>query len=322
MAASAIFDPVQRDLELVDEAIRQVSRVDYPLLESFLTHILSTRGKRVRPALVLLSASFHNYCLQFLVPLAAAIELLHTATLVHDDLIDNSSVRRGTPTLNALTSHSATVLVGDYLFATAAALCTETQNVRVMKVFGQTLMTICDGELRQIFSAGQWRQSRDEYYQKIERKTASLLRTAAETGAILSGAPEEHIQALRQYGYYLGMAFQVVDDVLDFIGDESTMGKPVGSDLRQGMITLPTIRLLEQDPDHPAIRRIFDDGDSSDRAVHEAVDVVVRSSGIAFALDEARRFARIAVDHLATLPACQSRVALESLAEYVVSRAS
>ncbi len=322
MAATAIFDPVQRDLERVDETIRRVSQVDYPLLESFLTHILSTRGKRVRPAIVLLSARFHDYCLEFLIPLAAAIELLHTATLVHDDLIDNSTIRRGTPTLNSLTSRSATVLVGDYLFANAAALCTETQNVRVMKVFGQTLMTICDGELRQIFTAGQWRQSRDEYYQKIERKTASLLRTAAETGAILSGAPEEHIRALRQYGYYLGMAFQVVDDVLDFVGDESTLGKPVGSDLRQGMITLPTIRLLEEDPDHPAIRRVFDDGDLSDPSVHEAVDAVVRSSGIAFALEEARQFARLAVGQLAGLPNCPDRLALESLAEYVVNRAS
>lgn len=322
MAATAIFDPVQRDLERVDETIRRVSQVDYPLLETFLTHILNTHGKRVRPAIVLLSARFHDYCLEFLIPLAAAIELLHTATLVHDDLIDNSTTRRGSPTLNSLTSRSVTVLVGDYLFANAAALCTETQNVRVMKVFGQTLMTICDGELRQIFTAGQWRQSRDEYYQKIERKTASLLRTAAETGAILSGAPEEHIRALRQYGYYLGMAFQVIDDVLDFVGDEATLGKPVGSDLRQGMITLPTIRLLEEDPAHPAIRRVFDDGDVSDRAVHEAVDAVLRSPGIEFALQEAREFARLAVEHLACLPACPDRFALESLAEYVVNRAS
>ena len=320
MAAIAIFDPVQNDLNLVEEEIRQVSRVDYPLLGSYLQHILSTRGKRVRPAIVLLSASFHEYRLQFLVPLAAAIELLHTATLVHDDLIDNASTRRGTPTLNSLTSKSVTVLVGDYLFAKAAALCTETQSVRVMQVFGQTLMTICDGELRQIFSAGNWRQSRDEYYQKIERKTASLLRTAAETGAILSGAGEDHIQALRQYGYLLGMAFQIVDDVLDFIGDEATLGKPVGSDLRQGMITLPTIRLLEEDPDHPAIRRIFDDGDFSDDAVQDAVRVVLRSSGVSHSLEEARRFARAAVDSLATLPSSPARQALETLAEYVVDR--
>jgi len=322
LASAAIFDPVHSDLDLVEEAIRRVSRVDYPLLESFLAHILGTRGKRVRPAIVLLSASFHRYCLEFLVPLAAAIELLHTATLVHDDLIDNASIRRGSPTLNSLTSQSATVLVGDYLFANAAALCTETQNVRVMQVFGRTLMAICDGELRQIFTAGQWRQSREDYYEKIERKTASLLRTAAETGAILSGAPEDQINALREYGYNLGMAFQIVDDVLDFMGDERALGKPVGSDLRQGVITLPTIRLLEEDPDHPAIRRIFDDADASDHAVAEAVSAVLRSSGVAFSLAEAHRFARLAVAALSSLPASPSRRALESLTDYVVERVS
>lgn len=322
MAATAIFDLVHADLDQVEDAIHRVGEVDFPLLRSLLGHILSTRGKRVRPAIVLLSASFHHYELAYLVPLAAAIELLHTATLVHDDLIDNASTRRGVPTLNSLTSRSVTVLVGDYLFANAAALCTETQNVRVMRVFGETLMTICDGELRQIVSAGEWRQSREEYYQKIERKTASLLRTAAETGAILSGAPEEQIQALRRYGYNLGMAFQIVDDVLDFIGNEATLGKPVGSDLRQGTITLPAIGLLEEDPDHPAIRRIFDDGDVSESAVREAVTAVLGSTGVTLALAEARRFAHAAIDELSILPSTPARWALSALSDYVVDRVS
>jgi geranylgeranyl pyrophosphate synthase len=285
-----------------------------------LEHVLAVRGKRVRPALVLLSASFGEYRLEYLVPLAAAIELLHTATLVHDDLIDNSPVRRGLPTLHSMTSKAATVLVGDYLFANAAALCTETYNVRVMKVFGQALMTICDGELKQLFTAGFWRQTRDEYYQKIERKTASLLRTASETGAILSGISEERIDALRQYGLYLGMAFQVVDDVLDFVGDAADMGKPVGSDLRQGMITLPGLRLLELDPDSRALHRIFEDGDATDGAIRDAVDAVKNSDAIAVSLGEARRFARRAVGYLDELPATPSRRALENLAEYVVER--
>src|SRR5579863_1490215 len=215
-----------------------------------LEHVLAPRGKRLRPALVFLAASFHEYRREFLVPLAAAIELLHTATLVHDDLIDNAPVRRGVRTLHRMTSMAATVLVGDYVFANAAALCTETQNVRVMRVFGETLMTIVDGELKQLFTAGFWRQSRAEYFQKIDRKTASLIRTATETGAILSGAPEDEVQALRAYGYNLGMAFQIVDDVLDLVGDEAVLGKPVGSDLRGGMVTLPVIGLLEEDPEN------------------------------------------------------------------------
>ncbi len=322
MSATAIFDPVQGDLQLVEEAIRRVGLVEYPLLASLLDHVLATRGKRVRPALVLLAATFNDYRLEYLVPLAAAIELLHTATLIHDDLIDNSPTRRGIRTLHHLTNKAATVLVGDYLFANAAALCTETRNVQVMRVFGQTLMTICDGELKQLFTAGFWRQSREEYYQKIERKTASLLRTATETGAILSGAPADQIDALRQYGHDLGMAFQIVDDVLDFIGDEADLGKPVGSDLRQGNITLPAICLLEDDPTNDAIRRIFDDGDTSDGAIRDAVAAVRASRAIASAMAEARRFARRAVSSLDRLPRTPGRRALEGLADYVVERAS
>jgi heptaprenyl diphosphate synthase len=318
--AAAIYDPVQSDLKMVEDSVRRVGLVEYPLLAELLQHVLVTRGKRVRPALVLLSASFHEYRLEYLIPLATAIELLHTATLVHDDLIDNSPVRRGVPTLHSRTSKAATILVGDYLFANAAAICTETQNPRVMRVFGQALMTICDGELRQLFTAGFWRQTREEYYQKIEKKTASLLRTASETGAILSGAPEDRIEALRQYGHHLGMAFQVVDDVLDFAGRESDLGKPIGSDLRQGMMTLPSLRLLELDPTNHALRRIFDDGDTSDDAVLQAVLEVNNSGAIPFALDEARRFARTAVRYLAELPDTPGRRALENLAEYVVER--
>lgn len=322
MSATATFDPVQSDLQLVEATLRRVGSVEYPLLASFLEHVLAARGKRVRPALVLLAATFHDYRLEYLVPLASAIELLHMATLVHDDLIDNSPTRRGAPTLHSFTSKAATVLVGDYLFANAAALCTETQNVRVMRVFGETLMTICDGELKQLFTAGFWRQTREEYFAKIEGKTASLLRTATETGAILSGASEERIRQLRQYGYNLGMAFQIVDDVLDFTGDEGKLGKPVGSDLRQGMATLPTIYLLERDPENAAIRAVFDDGDTSDLGVQRAVAEVLDSDAIARSLSEARRFARAAQESLLSLPATPGRRALVDLTDYVVERVS
>ena len=320
MNATAVFEPVQTDLGLVEDAIRHVGDVEYPFLASLLKHVLASRGKRVRPALVLLSASFNDYRLENLVPLAAAIELLHTATLVHDDLIDDSDTRRGRATLHNLTSKAATVLVGDYLFANAAALCTETESVAVMRVFGEALMTIVDGELKQLFTSGYWRQSRDEYYKKIERKTASLLRTATETGAMLSGASRVQIEALREYGFNLGMAFQIVDDVLDFVGTEAELGKPIGSDLRQGTITLPAIRLLETEPDHEAIRRVCEDGDSSDEAIQWAVDAVKASDGIPFALEQARSFARKASSFLEELPDTAGRRALENLTYYVVER--
>jgi geranylgeranyl pyrophosphate synthase len=317
---NAVFDPVQNDLDVVEDTIRRVGVVEYPFLASLLDHVLAARGKRIRPALVLLCASFNDYKIEYLVPLAAAIELLHTATLVHDDLIDDSETRRGQATLHHLTSRAATVLVGDYLFANAAAKCTETESPRVMRVFGQALMTIVDGELKQLFTSGLWRQTREEYYRKIERKTASLLRTATETGAILSGASESRIDAFREYGYNLGMAFQIVDDVLDFIGTEAELGKPVGSDLRQGTITLPAIRLLETDPDNDSIRHVCDDGDFSDEAIQRAVDAVKASDAIHVSLDVARGYARTASSYLDTLPDCPAKSALENLTYYVIER--
>ena len=172
--------------------------------------------------------------------MAAAVETLHNATLVHDDLIDNALVRRGMTTLNAVWNKGATVLAGDYLFARAAGFAAETENVRVVQLFAETLRIICEGELRQLFSARQWRQAKEDYYPRIFAKTASLFASATRSGAILGGASPEQEQALYDYGHHLGMAFQIVDDILDYSGDEATLGKPVGGDLRQGIVTLPS----------------------------------------------------------------------------------
>lgn len=322
MAATALFGPVVQDLSEVEEVIAEASQVDYPVLASLLEHILRKPGKRLRPALVLLSAGFHDYQLPRLKYLAAAIELLHTATLVHDDLIDNAATRRGAPTLHSLVDGRATVLVGDYLFAKAAALCAKAENVRVMKAFSDALMSICDGELRQIFGSGNWRLSRDEYYRRITSKTASLFRTATETGAILSGAPEPVVAALREYGLSLGLAFQIVDDVLDFVGDEQKMGKPVGSDLRQGIVTLPTIWLLENRPRDPTIRQVFEADGDAEEAVRQAMQAILHSPAIDFAVAAARSFCEDAKAAVSGLPDSPYRQTLLDLADYVLDRHS
>ncbi|MFH1487260.1 MAG: polyprenyl synthetase family protein, partial [Chloroflexota bacterium] len=211
----------------LEERLRSVVNVDFPWLAQILEHILKLRGKRMRPAITLLSGRLYpsnNH--ETLIPMAAGIELLHTATLVHDDTIDNCQLRRGTATANSIWNSSTVVLVGDYLFANAAYLVSTTGSVLAMRLFAQALMVICSGELRQNHSSFDWRQSRESYYQRIGRKTASLFSIAAETGGILSGAPPEKIAALHNYGHNLGLAFQIVDDVLDFAGDENEMGKP------------------------------------------------------------------------------------------------
>ncbi len=189
-----------------------------------------------------------------IVALAASVEMLHTSSLVHDDVIDGALLRRGAPTLNAQWSGGATVLAGNYMFGSAARFSAETQNMRVIGLFSDTLRTIVDGELQQLRDKFDYRQDKANYYQRIYAKTASLFCAATEGAAILSGLPEERIQDLRDYGYNLGMAFQIVDDILDFTGDENTLGKPAGSDLRQGTLTLPVFYYLQLRRDAAATR--------------------------------------------------------------------
>lgn len=324
MAATALFGPVAGDLDHVERELAQIARVDYPVLATLLDHLLEIRGKRIRPALVLLSAGFYDYPLDRLTKLAAAIELLHTATLVHDDLVDEADTRRGVATLQTLVSERATVLVGDYLFARSAALCTETENVRVMRVFGDTLATICDGELRQMFSHGEIDGTLDDYYRRILSKTASLLRTATETGAILSGAPEWAIASLRAYGEHLGIAFQIVDDVLDFTADQRKLGKPVGNDLRQRVITLPSLWLLQNRPDDRSIRDVFaaTEPEEEEDAIRRAVGAVLDSPAIGYSLDLARDHCARARAALDALPDTPHRTTLAALTDYVLERQS
>jgi len=319
LKALSLYGPVQKEMPRVEESIQTIARVEFPLLALILGEILKHTGKRIRPAITLLAGKFNNYDLDLLVPMATAVEVLHTATLIHDDMIDNSLLRRGNPTLNSVWDNGTTVLVGDYLFANSAELVSTTGNVRVMRLFAQTLMTICNGELRQIFSSGNWRETREDYYRRIARKTAGLFSMATESGAVLGGAPEEQVQALKNYGYNLGMAFQVVDDNLDFMGDEAKMGKPVGSDLLQGTLTLPAILFLEHYPENNPIRRSWENG-HEEESLREAIAQIRNSSIIEDSFSTAKDFCNRAMEALRILPNNACRRSLMELTEYVLER--
>ncbi len=270
---------------------------------------------------------FHGAASEKVVAMAAAVEMLHNATLVHDDLIDEAMVRRGITTLNAVWSKGATVLAGDYLFARAAGFAAETENVRVVQLFADTLRIICEGELRQLFSSRHWRQPKEDYYPRIFAKTASLFAAATRSGAILADAAPAQEQALYDFGYNLGMAFQIVDDVLDYVGDEATLGKPVGGDLRQGIVTLPFYYFLQSVPDPEAViasleavRPVTQADKTGTDPVAELVARVRASGAIQSALAEARDFTERAKATLAVFPAGPYRHALCELADYGVSR--
>ncbi|MBC7251382.1 MAG: polyprenyl synthetase family protein, partial [Anaerolineae bacterium] len=217
-------------------------------------------------------------------------------------------------------NHSIAVLIGDYLFSRAAALAAETGNIRVVNIFSQTLTIICDGELRQHFNRQQLPYSVDDYYRRIFAKTAALFAAATEAGAILSNATQSEIQALRDYGHNVGLAFQIVDDVLDLVGDEDKMGKPAGSDLRQGIITLPMLYFLSQGNDPTTIRRVIDEGHRDAASVQAAINAIRASGAIETALAEARRFSQYAQEALQALPAHPNRQILFDLADFIIQR--
>ncbi|MBA7643935.1 Heptaprenyl diphosphate synthase component 2 [subsurface metagenome] len=319
MELSAIYDLIQEDLDKVEDRLRSLSQVDFPHLSELLDYSLKSNGKRIRPVLTLLSGKFYDYNLDYLLPMATAVEVMHTATLVHDDAIDNSLVRRGSPTVYKLWGKEKAVLLGDYLFAEAGALTATTQNLRVIKLFADTLKTISRGELNQAFYAFNLEQGHQQYIQRVSKKTAALFSMATESGAALSQAPEESIQILIEYGHNLGIAFQIVDDILDFIGTEEELGKPVGSDLTQGTLTLPALLLLEYYPEDNPVRKFFSHRDELDN-IKLAIELVRNSPIIEECYQVASDYCAKACRNLKLLPDNANCQSLINLADYVVNR--
>lgn len=322
MELDKIYQLIEADLAKVNEEIRSVSSVEYPWLAEMLGHSVQSGGKRIRPALTLLAGKLFDYDLKYLLPMATAVELMHTATLVHDDAIDKSATRRGRPTIYAVWGVEKSVLLGDYLFAKAGEYNAGTQSIRTVRLFTQTLMTISKGELYQSVNAFNPHQTREQYIQRIIGKTASLFAMATESGAILSQAPEWAVGDLKAYGQNLGIAFQIVDDILDFIGTEEELGKPVGSDLTQGTLTLPAMILLERYPQNNPVQRIFERGEGKyDREdIRQAIEMAGNARVVQECYDMASRYSAEACRQLENLPQCDSRQALADLATYVVRR--
>ncbi len=314
------YGPVQEDLALVEATFGSLKQVDYAPLTEMLELVLGGGGKLLRPALTLLAGRFGVYDLDLLVPLAASVELLHTASLVHDDVIDNASTRRARPTANSVFANATTVMLGDSMFAHAADQVASTGNIRVIRLFSQTLMMMTKGEIGQDLTAYDSRQTVRDYLQRIGGKTASLFATACENGAIVAQEPEEWVGALRTYGYNFGMAFQIVDDILDFTGDEAEMGKPVGSDLMQGTLTLPSLLLMERYPKGNPVQKFF--ARSRKELLTQAVEMVRESDIPQESYEMARSFCARAHEALSVLPDDPARQALYNLIDHMLERRS
>lgn len=321
-SSTIILSEIQKGIEAV-EALMLAQADNYNFdLKSALSVLLASGGKRIRPRIILLLGTILNADREKLITLATSIELLHTATLVHDDLIDGALLRRGVPTLNSKWSSAATVLTGDFLFSSAAFLAAKTDSIEVMSIFSKTLMTIVNGEVNQLFTS-RCNANKEDYYQRIYAKTASLFETSSHTTAIISQVSAQQTEKLRTFGYELGMAFQIVDDVLDYSGDQTVVGKPVGGDLRQGLITLPMLYYMDAHPNDPTVIDLLQGNCvDNDEALNATIQAISASSAIERSLTEAEGFTRRALDCLSDLPSCPEKDELVFLTESSVVRKS
>lgn len=307
------------DLRAVEELLLRRTASRSELIASASAYTVRAGGKRLRAALALLAARLGVYHLSRVIHAAAAVELIQAASLVHDDLVDQAARRRGQITVHARWDNDVALMVGDYFFALAAGEMALSPDPRIITYYAQAVQTIVEGELSPVLVAEPLDQALEQYFYKTGAKTASLFEAACKAGMAAGGGSEAQIAALGRYGFDLGMAFQIVDDVLDFIGDEQTLGKPAGNDLRQGTITLPLIYALARS-DSPRLRAIVAHHNPSESQVRAAVEEVIAVGGVEAAMAEARRFIARANHQLAEFPPSATRRTLEDIAYFVISR--
>ncbi|HAA89509.1 MAG: Heptaprenyl diphosphate synthase component 2 [Thermoanaerobacterales bacterium 50_218] len=317
MTSTSLLGEISRDLSSVESELVKYARQSNTLLGESSEHLIRAGGKRLRPAFVLLSGKFFNYDPDRLVPLAVAVELIHMATLVHDDVIDCASLRRGIPTVRARWGDQVAIYTGDYLFAQALCLVAKYGNEQITRILSEVSLRMCEGEIEQIETSGNLDLTLRSYLRRNKRKTALLFSTCCLIGALASGAPEFAVRSLKYYGYYLGMAFQITDDVLDFTSSEEVFGKPVCSDLRQGIITLPVIFALRDPCIGRTLREILVKEEKSESDWKEALRLIEVSGALEEAQELGNRYLEKAKKQLEVLPNSPPRQTLAEVADFI-----
>ena len=319
-ALREIQAPVRDRLDLVTTEMHKIVSTDLPMIEEVSGHLLRMRGKLFRPTLALLASSVEGHSEQRAVRVGAVVELMHLATLVHDDSIDHSVLRRGLPTVNALFSHEVSVIMGDFLYARALIGLVELRDLELVRILTEVTNQLTIGEMRQLAAVDALSFAEADYFELIRAKTAALISAACETGA-LCGAPE-HSERLARYGELLGMAFQVADDILDYTEDQSVTGKPSGNDLREHKVTLPLIATLPKasTSGRARIDELFATTNPSDALIADVVAIVTDAGGIEYARQRGEQFAQAAEEALSAIPDGPIRAALIDTISYVMDR--
>ena len=319
----ALFDLLSQEMADVDHLIntRMVSE-NAPRIPEVTAHLVNAGGKRLRPLLTLASAKLFGYTGPYHIHLAAVVEFIHTATLLHDDVVDESTQRRGRPTANRLWDNKSSILVGDYLFSRSFQLMVETGSLRVLDILANASATIAEGEVLQLTASQNLATTEETYLKVVRGKTAALFSAATEVGGVIAGAEEAHVTALFAYGDALGIAFQIVDDLLDVVGDAEKTGKNIGDDFRERKLTLPFIKAISKADDSEISfwKRTIEKGDQRDGDLENALALLHKHDVIEETRAEAFRWAETAQSALAQLPSHEIKDHLYALSEHVVKR--
>lgn len=319
MSVQEIFSPIAADMQAVDSVIRSRLNSEVVMIRTIGEYIISAGGKRMRPALVLMVAKALGYQGDLHHLLAAVIEFIHTSTLLHDDVVDESDMRRGRETANAVFGNAASVLVGDYLYSRSFEMMVEVDSMRVMQILSQATTVIAEGEVLQLLNVHDPDVTVDRYIQVVRYKTAKLFEAAAQVAAVISGASPEVEQAVAAYGRHMGTAFQLIDDVLDYSGSVESLGKNVGDDLREGKPTLPLIRVMQvgTEDQQTLIRQAIETGEADFDAVAQAIQ---STDALDYTRQMAERESHIALEALNALPDSVYKQSMKTLAHFAVSR--
>ncbi len=321
MKQTKAWKRLSEDLTMVEDYIEGSICTLEPLVTNSSLQLLQAGGKRIRPAFALLSARLFTDDISGLMPLAAALEMIHMASLTHDDIIDNSMVRRGKATINAMQGSSVALHIGDFLTGQAMQLVDSYEDVRISLAISSTIEEMCLGELYQLKQAHNLDQGFKEYLYRIQRKTALLMAVSCQTGGLAAGAGDVQANTVRRFGYCLGIAFQIIDDVLDMVADKKMLGKPVGGDLKEGNITLPVLYALANcNENEEKLRAMLLERDKNPEVIKEIISIVKKSGGLDYALNLASRYTEKAKNHLICLPDKPEREFLMQISDWMVKR--
>ncbi|HLR40609.1 MAG TPA: heptaprenyl diphosphate synthase component II [Virgibacillus sp.] len=323
MKIAKTYAYLKKDLNIIEDALNKVIQAEHPVLRKASTQLLRAGGKRIRPVFVILAGQLGEYDINRIKTVAVSLELIHMATLVHDDVIDEAELRRGEPTIKHLHGNRVAMYTGDYMLARGLETITTLKEPGIHQLLAKTLVKVGVGEIEQIKDKYNWDQNLRDYLRRIRRKTALLIATSCKLGAIASGIPENEANKLYKYGYYIGMSYQIIDDILDFTSTEKELGKPAGNDLLQGNITLPVLIAMKDKKFHALLRKTFSNPDSiAPNDFNHLVESLKNTNAIEASYKVSNRYLDKALLELGTFPDHKAKVTLENIAKYIGKRRS